>query len=301
MPKPYYNKNMYLYLGCPIWSFKGWVGNFYPEGTKPSDFLREYTRRLTTVEGNTTFYAVPAQNTLESWVAQMSETFRFCPKVPKAISHEGKLMDNIERAHEFIKVMSRLGTRLGPMFLQMPPRYSPKLLTDLQAFLAVWPRDVRLAVEVRHLGWFESPYDEAFDQLLTDHNMARVTIDTRPIRDLDGDKVLAGSVYQSLLEARERKPDIPVAPKRTADFVFVRYIGHPQLEINFPLLDEWADYFVSQLREGADVYVFCHSPENMTAPWICKELHQRVAKEISIPPLPWDEIKPDMPEQPQLL
>lgn len=301
MPKPYYNKYMYLYLGCPIWSFKGWVGNFYPEGTKPSDFLREYTRRLTTVEGNTTFYAVPAQNTLESWVAQMSETFRFCPKVPKAISHEGKLMDNIERAHEFIKVMSGLGRRLGPMFLQMPPRYSPKLLTDLQAFLAVWPRDVRLAVEVRHLDWFDSPNDELLDQLLANHNMARVIIDTRPIRDLDGDKVLAGSVYQSLLEARERKPDIPVVPKRTADFVFVRYIGHPQLEINFPLLDEWADYFVSQLREGADVYAFCHSPESMTAPWICKELHQRVAKEISIPPLPWDEIKPDMPEQPQLL
>lgn len=291
---------MHFYVGCPIWSFKGWVGNLYPEGTKPSDFLREYSRRLTTVEGNTTFYAVPSQDTLENWVAQMHESFRFCPKAPKAISHEGKLMDYIERAREFIKVMSQLGTRLGPMFLQLPPRYSPKLLTDLEAFLAVWPGEVRLAVEVRHLDWFDSPHDETLDQLLTEHNMARVTIDTRPIRDLDGDKILAGSVYQSLLEARERKPNIPVVPKRTADFVFVRYIGHPQLESNFPLLDEWSDYFVSQLREGADVYAFCHSPENMTAPWICKELYQRVAKEISIPPLPWDEIKPDTAEQPSL-
>jgi len=95
---------MNFYLGCPIWSFKGWVGNFYPEGTKASEFLREYARRLTTVEGNTTFYAVPAQKTLENWVEEMPEMFRFCPKVPKAISHEGKLVDNIERAHEFIKV-----------------------------------------------------------------------------------------------------------------------------------------------------------------------------------------------------
>lgn len=298
--KPYYNKSMRLYIGCPIWSFKGWVGNFYPEGTKPSEFLREYSRRLTTVEGNTTFYAVPSQDTLQSWGAQMHETFRFCPKVPKAISHEGKLMDNIERAREFIKVMSQLGQRLGPMFLQLPPRYSPKLFADLQAFLALWPRDVRLAVEVRHLDWFDSPHDESLDQLLTEHNMARVTIDTRPIRDLDGDKILAGSVYQSLLEARERKPDIPVVPKRTADFIFVRYIGHPQLESNFPFLDEWADYFVSQLREGADGFAFCHSPENMTAPWICKELYQCVAKEVSIPPLPWNEIESDKPEQPQL-
>ena len=57
---------MSIYLGCPIWSFKGWVGNFYPKGTKPADFLREYARRLTTVEGNTTFYAVPAPKTIES-------------------------------------------------------------------------------------------------------------------------------------------------------------------------------------------------------------------------------------------
>ena len=291
---------MRFYVGCPIWSFKGWVGNFYPEGTKPSEFLREYSRRLTTVEGNTTFYAVPSQDTLAGWVAQMHETFRFCPKVPKAISHEGKLMDNLERAREFIKVMSQLGTRLGPMFLQLPPRYSPKLLPDLRAFLSSWPREVRLAVEVRHLDWFDSPHDEVLDQLLMDHNMARVTIDTRPIRDLDGDKILAGSVYQSLLEARDSKPNIPVIPKRTADFVFVRYIGHPQLESNFALLDEWADYFVSQLKEDADVYGFCHSPENMTAPWICKELYQRVEKEVAIPPLPWDEIESDKPEQPQL-
>ena len=291
---------MRFHIGCPIWSFKGWVGNFYPEGTKPAEFLQEYSRRLTTVEGNTTFYAVPSQDTLEGWLAQMQDTFRFCPKVPKAISHEGKLMDNIERAREFIKVMSQLGTRLGPMFLQLPPRYSPKLLADLQAFLAVWPPEVRLAVEVRHLDWFDSPYDEELDQLLSDYNMARVTIDTRPIRDLDGDKILAGSVYQSLLDARERKPDIPVIPKRTADFVFVRYIGHTQLENNSPLLDEWADYFGKQLNNGADVYAFCHSPENTTAPWICRELHQRVAKQAPIAPLPWNEIESDQPEQPQL-
>jgi len=177
---------MNFYIGCPIWSWKGWVGNFYPEGTKPSEFLHEYTRRLTTVEGNTTFYAVPAQRTLEGWAEEMPPTFRFCPKVPKAISHEGKLMDNVERAREFINIMNQLGTRLGPMFLQLPPRYSPKLLGDLQAFLALWPREVRLAVEVRHLDWFDSPHDESLNELLSEHNMARVTIDTRPIRDLDG-------------------------------------------------------------------------------------------------------------------
>ncbi len=289
-----------LYLGCPIWSFKGWVGNFYPKGTKPADFLREYARRLTTIEGNTTFYAVPSKQTIENWISNTPETFRFCPKVPKAISHEGKLTDNIDRAHAFVDVMRQLGTRLGPMFLQLPPRFSPKLLGELEAFLSAWASDVRLAVEVRHLDWFESPHDEALDQLLTEHNMARVTIDTRPIRSLQGDESLAGSSYESLLEARERKPDVPVVPKRTSDFVFVRYIGHPEMEINRPLLEEWGKYFSSQMKTGADVFMFCHSPDNLIAPYLCRELHQRVAKDVDIPPLPWDEIKPDIPAQPSL-
>jgi uncharacterized protein YecE (DUF72 family) len=291
---------MAIYLGCPVWSFKGWVGNFYPIGTKPSGYLHEYSRRLTTIEGNTTFYAVPAQKTIEGWVAETPASFRFCPKVPKAISHEGKLMDHVDRARAFMDVMKALAGRLGPMFLQLPPRYSPKLFDDLRAFLSTWSTDVRLAVEVRHLDWFEPPHDEAFDRLLADYNMARVTIDTRPIRDLAGDAILAGSTYESLLEARERKPDVPVIPKRIADFVFVRYIGHPQMSVNQPLLDEWGRYFVGQINDGADIYAFCHSPDNLLAPHLCRELHQRVAKGVEIPPLPWDELKPDEPEQPGL-
>ncbi|HEY6074948.1 MAG TPA: DUF72 domain-containing protein, partial [Anaerolineales bacterium] len=141
---------MNLYIGCPIWSFKGWVGNFYPEGTRPSEFLREYSRRLNAIEGNTTFYAVPAEKTIQGWVAETPESFRFCAKIPKAISHAGNLVPGTERALEFVKIMSQLGPRMGPMFLQLPPSYSPRLLGDLAAFLEAWPEKARLGVEVRH-------------------------------------------------------------------------------------------------------------------------------------------------------
>jgi uncharacterized protein YecE (DUF72 family) len=291
---------MSLYLGCPVWSFKGWVGNFYPPGTKPADFLSEYAQRLTTIEGNTTFYAVPAPKTIDSWIEHTPETFRFCPKIPKAISHEGRLMEKVDRAQGFVDVMRQLGTRLGPLFLQLPPRYSPSLLGDLEAFLAVWPRDVRLAVEVRHLDWFDSPHDESLDQLLTEHHMARITIDTRPIRSLAGDQSLAGSTYESLLEARERKPDVPVVPKRTSDFIFLRFIGHPELEQNLELVNEWVDYLVPQMQANADAFIFCHSPDNLSAPNICREFHRRVAARLNIQPLPWDALAPESPDQPAL-
>jgi len=289
-----------IFLGCPIWSFKGWVGNFYPKGTKPANFLHEYARRLTTIEGNTTFYAIPAPKTIASWIAHTPETFRFCPKIPKAISHNGKLLEYADRALYFMDVMRPLAVRLGPLFLQLPPRYSPNLLGDLEAFLSLLPRDLRLAIEVRHLDWFDSLHHEALNQLLASHDMARVVIDTRPIRSLEGDQILAGSSYESLLEARERKPDVPVFMERTSDFIFLRFIGHPALEPNLEFIAEWVEYLVPQMKQNADVFIFCHSPDNLIAPEICREFHRRIAAKINIPPLPWDALKPDEPEQPNL-
>lgn len=291
---------MNFYVGCPIWSFKGWVGNFYPLKTKPADFLREYIRRLTTVEGNTTFYAIPPKKTIMSWANEMPDGFHFCPKIPRSISHEGKLDEHIEDALSFVEIMKQLGPNLGPMFLQLPPRFSPNLLPNLEAFLAEWPNEVPLAVEVRHLDWFDVPYSEVLNNLLRQHNMSRVVIDTRPIRNLKGDANLRGSAYESLLEARERKPNVPVIPERTGNFIFIRYIGHPEMDYNIALLEEWAEYLVSQLREGAHPYVFCHSPDNMIAPYLCRELHQRVAEEVPVPPLPWDEVDTNILQQGRL-
>ena len=54
------------------------------------------------------------------------------------------------------------------------------------------------------------------------------------------------------------------------------------------------------MRTGADVFVFCHAPDNMIAPFLCRELHQRVAKAMKVPAFPWDTMKPESPEQPSL-
>ena len=57
---------MNFFIGCAVWAYKGWVGELYPQGTRTADFLNLYSRRFTTVEGNTTFYAVPNQESPES-------------------------------------------------------------------------------------------------------------------------------------------------------------------------------------------------------------------------------------------
>ena len=277
---------MEFYVGCPIWANKSWVNSLYPKGTKPSDFLRVYAQQLTTVEGNTTFYAVPAPATVQHWAEETPETFRFCPKLPRTISHAGRLMEHREEAMQFLEVMSGLGSRLGPLFLQLPPRYSPAMMDDLGEFLRNWPSEMQLAVEVRHPAWFDAPHHEGLQAMLSGYRMARVVIDTRPIRTLDGEQILQGSVYERMLQARERKPSLPVIFEPTGPFTFLRYIGHPNMEHNAPFLEEWAAHLSEWLEKGLDSYVFCHCPDERIDPQLCRDLHRRVSERISIAPLP---------------
>ncbi len=280
---------MNFYIGSAVWAHQGWVGNFFPKGTKQADFLREYAKRLTTVEGNTTFWATPSVETVLRWAQDTPAHFRFCPKLPRGVSHAGQLMPHFDETRRFIELMRHLGTKLGPMFLQLPPRYSPRLINDLTKFLDQWPREVQLAVEVRHPDWFTEPQHSALNELLRAHDLARVLIDTRPIRDLPEAKVADGKVQVLLEQAQERKPDVPLLPEVTGSFAFVRYIGNPDVAANAALLDEWADRLSGWLDEGTTVFAFCHCPDETYSPSICRELHQRVSARTTIDPLPWDQ------------
>lgn len=268
-----------FYIGCPIWGYKDWVGNFFPARTPASDFLRLYSHIFSTVEGNTTFYAIPGAEMLARWRAETPPTFRFCPKIPRDISHSRALEDTREPTLAFIKRMQGLGERLGPMFLQLPPQFGPTQIQQLAAWLSFWPEEVRLAVEVRHPAFFEKEAGLALNTLLNQRQGARVIMDTRPMRSGPAEE-------QDMLQARERKPDLPVHPAITADFVFLRYIGHPKSATNAPFLDFWADRLAQWLTRGITPYVFCHCPNEIHSPDICRELYQRVQRLSGLPDLP---------------
>ena len=268
-----------FYIGCPIWGYKDWVGNFFPARTPAGDFLRLYSRIFSTVEGNTTFYAIPGAETLARWRAETPPTFRFCPKIPRDISHTRALEETREPTLAFVKRMQGLGERLGPMFLQLPPQFSPAQLQQLATWLSFWPEEVRLAVEVRHPAFFEKEAGLALNTLLNEHQAARVIMDTRPMRTGPAEE-------QDMLQARERKPDLPVHPAITADFVFLRYIGHPRSEVNAPFLDSWAEKLAQWLERGLAPYVFCHCPNEVHSPAVCRDLYERVQRLSGLPDLP---------------
>ncbi|HEV2583195.1 MAG TPA: DUF72 domain-containing protein, partial [Ktedonobacteraceae bacterium] len=266
-----------LYIGCPMWGYKEWVGNFFPPNTTQSAFLRLYSRRLTSVEGNTSFYAVPDAATIARWRGETPDSFRFCFKIPREISHTPRLDTRQRELQAFLARMRPMGERLGPFFLQLPPAFGPKQIEQLAAFLDYWPTgqnglgNPRLAVEVRHPDFYQEPYTSLLDTMLKQHQVARVIMDTRPIR--------TGSTQeQQVLQARERKPDLPLHIAATADYAFVRYIGHPRMEVNDPLLDAWAERCAHWIQSGMTLYIFCHCPFEVHSPDTCRALYERVRR-----------------------
>ena len=264
-----------------MWGYKEWVGNFFPRHTPPSDFLQLYSRRLTAVEGNTVFYALPSAETVTRWKQETPETFRFCPKVSRSISHAGSLEKSREATLELIDRMQGLGSRLGTLFLQLPPSFDFTHLSQLEEYLSNWPTDVRLAVEVRHPSFYTEQHALKLNKLLSQYNVGRVMMDTRPIR-------IGSAEEKQILHARERKPDLPLQIAVTSDVIFLRYIGHPRMEVNTTFLDTWAWQLAQWIEDGLTVYVFCHCPYEIHSPDICKALYQRVSTFVALPPLPWE-------------
>ena len=260
-----------LRIGCAVWAYAGWLGDVYPRGTRAGDYLWHYARRFDTVEGNTTFYALPDATTVARWAAATPETFRFCCKVSRDISHTATLDATGAATARFVGRLAPLGARLGRCFLQLPPGFAPARLAELARWLARWPTTMPLAVEVRHPDWFAGPASAALDAVLAQHRVARVTMDVRPLAlgDLPG-------AEEDLHRARDRKPDVPCVPAAVGGAAFVRYIGHPDVPRNAALLDEWAGRITAWRRAGIDVDIFAHCPVERSSPQIAAALAARL-------------------------
>lgn len=186
-----------IHAGCSGWSYEDWVGPFYPKGSKPKDFLRLYSSIFDAVEIDSSFYRIPNSFMVSQWKKNTPENFVFCPKFPKKITHELKLQNATSTLEFFYKTIAGLGTKLGPLVLQMPPSFKyEKGMKDLANFVSGdMKKGFRHAVEFRHSSWFR---DDVY-KLLESHNVS-----------------LCWSLNQYLKEA---------TTKLTADFVYTRMVG----------------------------------------------------------------------------
>lgn len=263
-----------------MWGSKRWLGSFVPAKTPTSEFLPLYSRQFYTVEGNTSFYARPEIARIQHWREQTPPGFRFCFKFPQTVSHQF-LSPALEfQTQAWIACLEALEDRRGPSFLQFPSTFTAANFGALERYLGQWPSALRIAVEVRHPSWFVPHVEQTLNALLQAHHMGRVLYDVRGLKQ-------AHPRPQDLPGTHKQKPyHVPVRFADTTDFVFVRYISHPEPEKNDPLFAEWIQYMVPWLQQGKDVYFFMHHIDDYYMPLLCRRLYEQLGKQISLPPLP---------------
>jgi uncharacterized protein YecE (DUF72 family) len=258
-----------ILVGTQGWNYQQWVGPFYPAATRAEDFLRLYARAFNTVEVDSTFYAVPPPRVVEAWAGKVGEGFRFALKLPRAITHERRLVDCRGPLEEFLAAGRLLGPKLGPVLVQFGPEFGPEHRPALARFLPQLPGDVPFAVEFRRRGWL-----------------------IRPVLDLLRDYGVALALVEGRWLNREKVQRLCEQP--TADFGYVRFMGPDRTIEDFSRvqvdrsgeLTTWVPALRALAERVRSVYVYCnnhfegHSPE--TARKLMQMLRLRVVEPESI-------------------
>ncbi len=211
---------MRVLVGTSGYSYKEWKGPFYPKDLAAGRFLPYYAERLPTVEINNTFYRMPTAKLVEGWAAEVPESFAMACKAPQRITHIKKLLDAKDPTDVFVRTVSALGPRLGPLLFQLPP-FLKKDAARLAAFLDAAPKGPRYAFEFRHASWFD---DEVWT-ILRAHGA-------------------------SLCVAEGESLETPLVA--TADWGYVRLRKD---EYPDALVDEWAAKIKAQPWKEAFVYI----------------------------------------------
>lgn len=153
-----------LYIGCSGFSERLWKGFFYPEELAAKEYLSFYSKHLRAVEINSTFYRKPTLKTLEKWVNETEDDFKFFIKIPKTISHIKKLAETKTDTKEFCQhISSGLNQKLAGFLFQLPPSY---IFTEenLEKLINTVDEDYLNVVEFRHSSWWNSEVFELLEK-----------------------------------------------------------------------------------------------------------------------------------------
>ena len=80
-----------IFLGCPVWRDKSFIGKIYSKLSKPEDYLTLYSDNFQSIELNSTYYALPSKSAILDWCDRVPKDFKFCPKVPGDLANERNL------------------------------------------------------------------------------------------------------------------------------------------------------------------------------------------------------------------
>ena len=222
-----------LFVGTSGWAYPTWKPGFYPAEAPSRAFLHVYGSKLTAVEVNYTFRALPTRTQLEGWIAATPPGFRFSFKAPQRITHFARLRECAAEVERFVTALEpmRLAGRLGPLLFQLPPNFAAdpaRLSLFLQNALLNTPDSPAIAFEFRHPSWFS----EQTYTLLREHRAALCVADTDDLST----------------------PDVATAP-------FHCYRLRRDGGYTVPELKSFAERFTSLTKEGEVFVFFRHQDE----------------------------------------
>lgn len=224
-------------IGTSGYSYKHWIGRYYPAELKSSDWLRHYVRDFDTVELNNTFYALPKEETFDAWRKNTPSDFLFAVKGSRFLTHMIKLKEAERGLVNFMPRAQRLRSKLGPILWQLPPGWKVNV-ERLEEFLKLLPRKHRYTFELRNETWMIEPVYE----VLRKYNAAYCIYE------------LAG--YQSPLEI-------------TADWTYVRLHGPTAFKYQGSYterqMEEWADRIRAWSRKLKAIYVYFDNDDSAYA------------------------------------
>jgi uncharacterized protein YecE (DUF72 family) len=183
-------------IGTCGWSYKDWIGAFYPEPmrSKRGEWLEYYGKYFPTVEIDSTYYSVPGERTIQAWIAKgkRMEDFDFSLKMHKDVTHmrilkDGKRAANAAKKFEEV-VVSPLAEEdlLASVLIQLSPRFKveedERGLERLGVVLDALDTDAHdYVVEFRHKSWLDpSGYDylPGVRELVSAMNVAVCSLDS---------------------------------------------------------------------------------------------------------------------------
>jgi uncharacterized protein YecE (DUF72 family) len=147
--------------------YKHWRGILYPEGLPQTRWFGRYAEEFDTVELNNSFYRLPPRETFVKWGQRTPRDFVVAVKASRYLTHMKRLLEPAEPVGRLLDHARGLGPKLGPVLVQLPPRFRADP-ARLAAALDEFPAGIRVAVEPRDASWFS----DAVRTVLTERNAA---------------------------------------------------------------------------------------------------------------------------------
>ena len=184
MPQSVEPRSM-VWLGTAGWSYlPDWAGSFYPPGTTSSQTLERYVEAFRFVEVDSTFYAAPAQSTIDRWANILPADFRVSFKAPRELVQDTMLnVPEVPFGHFCGSLAERLQQRLSTIVVQMQPSFlrTPTNEESFRQFIERWASEYPLAIEFRHVAWRR----QVILDFLREHSVSMVSNDLHDVPDLD--------------------------------------------------------------------------------------------------------------------